>query len=292
MSKENLLILDVVPELQEFIVPLQKEEYVQLEKNIREEGCREPLTVWPTTDKLILVDGHNRYRICKHYDIPYQIYEISFKDLEEAKIWVINNQLGRRNLNPDQLSYYRGMKYESLKKSRGGYEYVESKGQTELSTAEKVAREFNVSESTIKRDSKYSKGLNFIGDLNPSIKKKILSGEIKVKKTNIIILSDPNVQKKISIINTETDLKEKVEKIKNQMLREMEADLCSKGSAVVEENGQYLTEKEPVFLDIEDRIRRIKGMILSNLNKAIKNKDAGSLDEIRKLIDRLQDILD
>jgi len=287
MSKEYLLNLEILPELEEFVVPLQWEEFKQLEKNIREEGCREPLLVWPTAERHILVDGHNRYRICSRYDIPYEVNEIHFENLEQARIWIINNQLGRRNLNPDQMSYYRGLKYESLKKNRGGYEFVESKGQIELPTAEKIAREFNVSESTIKRDSKYTRGLNFIGTLNQPLKRKILYGEIKVKKTDINILSDPEVQKKIRILKNKTELEEKVGRIKEQLLREMEHQLRHDGN-----KPEYLSIQDPVFLDIDDRLRRIKGMILSHLNKAIKERDTRALEEIRKLIDRLQDMLD
>ena len=63
MSKEKPINLEVLPELEEYIVPLQKDEYTQLEKNIIKEGCREPLIVWPRTKTKILIDGHNRYWI-------------------------------------------------------------------------------------------------------------------------------------------------------------------------------------------------------------------------------------
>jgi AraC-like DNA-binding protein len=292
MSKEYVLNLEIHPDLEEFVVPLQPEEFKQLENNIRQEGCREPLMVWVRGDRHILVDGHNRYRICTRHDIPYEVKEIQFENLEEAKIWIINNQIGRRNLNPDQMSYYRGLKYESLKKNRGGYEFVESKGQSELPTAEKIAREFNVSESTVKRDSKYTRGLNFIGILNPSLKKNILKGGVKVKKSDINLLSDPEVQKRIRILRSETELAEKVKKIKGQIISEMEKQLHINGNSHMEEAEKYISVRDPLFLNIEDRLRRIKGMILSHLNRAIKHRDTRSLPEIRKLIDRLEDMLD
>jgi hypothetical protein len=238
------------------------------------------------------VDGHNRYHICTKYDLPFQINYISFQDLEEAEIWIINNQMGRRNLNPDQMSYYRGMKYESVKKKWGGYDYVESKGQNDESTTEKLAKEFNVCESTITRDARYARGINFIGSLNQPLMKQILNGEIKTRKKSIRLLSNPEVQKKIRIIKNEKELEEKVQKIKNRIFTEMEQQLSSNRVDRVKESQEYLAGKEPVFLDTEDQLRRIKGMILSSLNKAIKHRDAKSLDEIRKLIDRLQDLLD
>lgn len=52
--------------------------------------------------KNIIVDGHNRYKICKQHKIPYQTKEISFIDKDDAKIWIIENQFARRNLSQVQ----------------------------------------------------------------------------------------------------------------------------------------------------------------------------------------------
>ena len=284
--------LEIIPELEEFIVPLQKEEYLQLEKNIQEEGCWEPLTVWKRENKNILIDGHNRYKICNKTGISFKINEINFQNIEEAKIWILNNQLGRRNLNPDQLSYYRGLKYESLKKEKGGYKAVLSKGQNEMLTSEKLSKEFRVSESTIKRDSKYARGIEFIGRLNPVLRKKILNGDVGIKKSSINLLGNPDNQKKIRKIVNAADLEQKVDRIRENFLKESEEKVRAGEAERLEAAREVLADKEPVFPDKGDRINRIKGMILSNLNRAIKNGDIDSLGEIRKLIDRLQDILE
>ena len=290
MSKKNLIDLEILPEFEEYIVPLQVDEYAQLEKNILEEGCREPLIVWPYNGKNILVDGHNRYKICNKHEIPFKIHKIDFKSIENAKKWIINNQLGRRNLTPDQMSYYRGLKYESIKKDKGGYTYVESKGQNDPSTAEIVAKEYKVSERTIKRDSQYARGIDFIGKRNPELRKKILNGEIKIKKGTIKLLSNAEFQEKIRILNSEIELENKVELIKSQILNEVSRKLNPGGFDEDKLTNQL--SKEELFLNNEDKILRIKGMILSNLNKAIKNKDINSLDVIRKLIDKLHTILE
>ena len=292
MSKEKPINLEVLPELEEYIVPLQKDEYTQLEKNIIKEGCREPLIVWPRTKTKILIDGHNRYWICIKHNISFKISEIQLNNIENAKLWVINNQLGRRNLNRDQMSYYRGLKYESLKKERGGYSHILSKGQNGPTTAERLSKEFNVSDTTIKRDSKFARGLEFIADQNPLLKKKIINGEIKIKKSIINFLSEPDYQKKIRKIINEVDLELKVKKIREDILKNTEDQFINNKEQRIAKAQAALAEKEPIFLEFEDKIIRIKGMILSNLNKAIKNRDVKTLEEIRKLIDRLQVILD
>ena len=43
-----------------------------------------------------------------------------------------------------------------------------------------------------------------------------------------------------------------------------------------------------VFLDKDDRLKRIKGMILSAINKAINDKDAKAMKELKKLVEKLE----
>lgn len=85
-------------EFQSLIPPLTVEEYEGLEKSILEEGCRDALVLWGDT----LVDGHNRYEICTSHDVPFQTVQKDFTDRDEAKLWMMRNQLARRNLNDFQ----------------------------------------------------------------------------------------------------------------------------------------------------------------------------------------------
>ena len=93
--------LHIDPEFKSLIPSLSKEEYKLLEKSILSEGCRDNLIIW-TNGKSLLIDGHNRYEICQRNNIEFGIKEISFSNRDEAKVWIIKNQFGRRNL--DSLS--------------------------------------------------------------------------------------------------------------------------------------------------------------------------------------------
>jgi len=101
--------MQILQELEALIPPLTTEEYKQLERNILEEGIRDPLVTWNG----ILVDGHNRYRIAQEYDIDYVTVEKEFADMNAVKEWMVNNQLGRRNLpefvRGELLSYVRNL---------------------------------------------------------------------------------------------------------------------------------------------------------------------------------------
>ena len=88
--------ITVDPEFQALIPPLSAEEVEQLEANLLAEGCRDPLVTWKETG--ILLDGHNRYGICRTHNLPFKIAEVSIASRDDAKVWIIRNQFGRRNL--------------------------------------------------------------------------------------------------------------------------------------------------------------------------------------------------
>ena len=84
--------------LERVMPPLQEMELKLLTESLQTEGCRDPLTVWNGT----VIDGHNRYRICREYNIPFSYVEIEFENQGEAIAWMIKNQIAQRNLTPFQ----------------------------------------------------------------------------------------------------------------------------------------------------------------------------------------------
>ncbi len=99
--------IQIDPEFRDIIPPLTKSEFDQLEKNLLEEGCREKVILWNG----FLIDGHNRYEICEKHNIPYETAEMNqFADKSEAINWMIQNQIGKRNLTTEMISYLRGVK--------------------------------------------------------------------------------------------------------------------------------------------------------------------------------------
>lgn len=94
MPKEIL----IDSEFQSLIPPLSSDEHERLEKSIMEEGCRDALVLWGNT----LVDGHNRYEICTRHGIPFETVQRYFASRDDAKLWMMQNQLARRNLGDMQ----------------------------------------------------------------------------------------------------------------------------------------------------------------------------------------------
>ena len=94
--EKGLYELTINESLENVMPPLQEMELKLLEESLLSEGCRDPLVVWNG----VIVDGHNRYRICRENEIPFSYVEMEFKDEGAAKLWIIRNQLARRNV-PD-----------------------------------------------------------------------------------------------------------------------------------------------------------------------------------------------
>lgn len=90
--------IKINPDFQKLIPPLSSDERDLLEKNILQDGCRDALVVWDG----ILLDGHNRLEICKAHNIPFNTVQApeTIRDQADARIWIRNNQKGRRNLTP------------------------------------------------------------------------------------------------------------------------------------------------------------------------------------------------
>ena len=104
--------LKIDPEFQNTIPPLTGEEFAQLEENILEDGIvLTPLIVWAGT----IVDGHNRYKIIQaHTKLTFSTFEKDFESRCEALSWICKNQLGRRNLTPQQKKYLIGQRYKNV----------------------------------------------------------------------------------------------------------------------------------------------------------------------------------
>ncbi len=179
-------------EFRDLIDPLTQDEYGQLEANLLADGCRDPLVVWEHGN--VLLDGHNRYRICREHRIPFNVELKEFPSRQHAIEWIINNQLGRRNLTPERMSYLRGKKYSREKHRHGGDRMTEASGQNDhlVKTHERLAKEHKVSPRTIRRDAEFQESVDAIVDLAANeeerdrFRQALLSGDVKIPKKEVV----------------------------------------------------------------------------------------------------------
>ncbi len=92
----NIIINQV---LQSYVDPLTESEYAALERSLLAEGCRDALVLWND----VLIDGHNRYAICRKHNIDFKtIQNSSFESLDDVMLWMIDNHLARRSVSDFQ----------------------------------------------------------------------------------------------------------------------------------------------------------------------------------------------
>lgn len=174
--------IEIDNEFKALIPPLADDERAQLEASLLAEGCRDALVCWRQGDTLTLVDGHNRYELCTKHALPYSIVERSFDSREDAIIWIVNNQLARRNINTfvrSELALKQKAAIEAKAKanmSTGG------KGAKVLTPLERtnqvVAKVAEVSHETIRKVEEIEK------KAPEEIKQKARAGELSVDRAH------------------------------------------------------------------------------------------------------------
>jgi len=89
-------------DLQSYIEPLTPDEHDALERSLLAEGCRDALVLWGD----VLVDGHNRYGLCRKHGLPFNtVQNPRFQSIEDVHLWMIDQHLGRRSVS----DYQRGV---------------------------------------------------------------------------------------------------------------------------------------------------------------------------------------
>ena len=178
--------MEIDIQFKELIPALSEEEYKQLEANIIKEGCRDSLIAWDG----ILIDGHNRYEICTNHGLDYKTIKKDFDNREQAINWIIDNQLGRRNITLTQRDYLLGLRYKSEKKQGARTDLTLGQNVPKLTTAEIIGKQHGVSEKTVKRAEKFATGLDNIAKVLPDVKQEVLKGESNFTKQEISSFSD------------------------------------------------------------------------------------------------------
>lgn len=174
------------PEFESLIPPLTADEFKQLEENCVAEGIRDPLVVWSTGkpgDDDILVDGHNRWKISAHHGgILFTTKRIMFKDRDEVKKWIIQNQFGRRNLSAYDRSVL-ALKLKPLIQEKAKeketerkttYQKSEKSNMPTVNTTKELAKAAGVSHDTIHKVEKIE------AEASEKTKQAIRNGDISI----------------------------------------------------------------------------------------------------------------
>ena len=174
------------------IQPISPKEYEDLELNLIEYGCREPIIVWNN----YILDGHKRYTICTNYNIPFTILVAHLAVLAEAVSFVCETQLKRKDLKYGRYKYLVG-KWASAQKELGKREAKLSLQTDKLITIQsashrrtmEIARNQHLALGTVNKYRSFQEAADKIAAHAPELGRRIISGSIRISHNNTLALS-------------------------------------------------------------------------------------------------------
>lgn len=299
--------LKIDPELRDLLPPLTEDEYKQLEKNIVDNGFDKnfPIMEWNG----FIVDGHNRYSICKKHNIEYVVGSLAYKTKEEVMEWMLDIQLGRRNLTPIQRiavaekyrEFYEKQAKENLKTSTGGLNPQplpnSVKPENKIDTTKKLAEVAGVGKET------YRQAKRILDSDNEELKQEVLSGEKSINagykeltqknQESLNISQDSNIQlhsPASTVKNTETtkslvsdEVRQICEDLKIEKSKEYLDSIWDYKISVIEcmnaDFEMYYDGFVSILHDMEDRVTK------EELNECIKNAEA----LVKHLLEAIED---
>lgn len=175
------------------------DERARLENSLLAEGQRDPILTW----RGLIIDGYTRLEILQSLGIEPRFAEHpgGIDSREDAIQWIVNNQLGRRNLTDEQKRWLRGNRYLSEKNRPGAPPNNKNAAKKQLPQDEevvsggkplatKIGKEYGVAHATMSRDALFAKQVREIDEKVPGAKEKILAGDLKLNRKNIAQLAE------------------------------------------------------------------------------------------------------
>lgn len=275
--------LKIDKELEELFPPLSDEEFSLLEENILKEGCLEKLTVWDGT----IVDGHNRYKICKKHNLPFEIRENDFADKDEAIVWMIDNQKGRRNM-PLTSKIEMALKREdslraiakrnSLSNLKQNSDLIQGSDRVKKGTREKLADFAGTSPATIQRYKEVKEN----GD--PEIYEQVKKGEMSIRKGYDLTREKVKEKEQVNKL-PKTEEEKELEQIK--VIKDFAAQL--KKPSPVSGDGSKIQYVDPIITDLTEKIKYFINEVAEY--QYISERVSPELNSlIKSAIERLQNI--
>lgn len=169
--------LTINPEFHDLIPPISPEEYSLLEESLLNEGCRDAIVTWNDC----ILDGHRRHELCHKHNIGHTRLEKEFNNEQEAKIWIIHNQLARRNLPPHERNRLALLLKEPIEKAaeerkKTGKPIDHSQTFGEGRTDDAVAKIAGTSKESVRKSEVIEK------EAPPEVKEAVRKGKMSVNK--------------------------------------------------------------------------------------------------------------
>ena len=185
--------LKIDPEFKSLMHPLSEKEFLSLRESLLDGKAAYSIAAWND----YLVDGYERYMICRQENLPYHVHRIGFSNREHVITWICREQLKKENLPIERFRYLIGKRYETerivrkVSNSEANSQIIHNKLQNTNSyqTALKLGKEYSLSHNTVYKYGVYSRMVDIIMEKDGDLAQKILSGKLRISHENIIELS-------------------------------------------------------------------------------------------------------
>lgn len=259
--------------LQAYIDPLTVSEYSALERSLLAEGCRDALVLWND----VLIDGHNRYAICRQHDIPFKtIQNTSFTSLDDVMLWMIDNHLARRSVS----DFQRGVLALRKKEIVAARASVPVSRQDDaapapalelqpIATREDIAKMARLSSNQISQIEKIQKAAT------PELVEAVRSGTISINAA-ATVASLPQAEQVVAVAGGKKLLQQAAKEIREQRAASRPPKEPKEGAGAADEMAAAPTEVERLRAELAE---------LKQRNTALKAENAELNQRIAALID-------
>lgn len=245
--------IEINEELRVYIDPLSAEEYAALERSILTEGCRDALVLWGN----VLVDGHNRYEICRKHGIAFRTLQNErFQSMDDVRLWMIDNHLGRRSVS----DYQRGVLALRKKQILQSREQSVPAGEAALPeppmpSRQELAREARVSSNTLAQIERIEQRAV------PALVKAVRSGEISINAA-AAVASLPETRQQAAAQGGKQNLREVARQARMELqAARYEAKLRKEAESSQAGNQTPPWEDRPAIEDYPAEVERLTGII-------------------------------
>ncbi|GEM_PF-6637897 len=181
----------------QYSVPMPKEEYERLKESIRRYGVRVPLTVWEGR----ILGGVHRWRAARELGLKrVPVLPLDVEDEREAAVWIVRENLDRRQLTPGQKAMLAkalyelekeraGLRQEATRRSRdrGGKFSTTVDPQEKGKARERAAQQVGISGRTLEKAIKAV-------EKRPELEEKLRRGEISVERAYRLARGQPDTK--------------------------------------------------------------------------------------------------
>ena len=189
-----------MPELADWLDPLEPEELALLKQQIARDGLIDPVCWAPisrpdgTTAETIL-DGHHRYAVCMELDrgksLPASKWQLieGVTTIAEARAWMYEKQAGRRNWSANRQAIAVAQLYEEAKVESGRRTDIYGGGKVD--TAEVIGEQFKLTGRAVRDCVKFATAVDKLTDaIGIDARVELLSHRPPVNRETVIELAE------------------------------------------------------------------------------------------------------